>query len=291
MKNNSLRKKTDAGNIIFIAILSLWGVVLLYPFYNSLIISLVPQEIYIKTPFLLYPKNLSFASYAFILEWNTIMSGFKTTIFVTVLGTAYNILLTVAAAYALTKPMPGRKAITYIILLTMYLQGGLIPYYLLVRGLGLRDSIAVMIIPTGISIMYMLIMRSYFFTIPAEIEESAKIDGANDFIILFRIILPLCLPMLATIALYYAVDRWNEWWHGMLFITKVEKQPLQLMVRNMLQASTFITQFVPDSARRNIFPQGIQMAAVMVSMVPIICVYPFLQKYFVKGLVIGGVKM
>jgi putative aldouronate transport system permease protein len=173
----------------------------------------------------------------------------------------------------------------------MYFSGGLIPQYLLIaRTLNLTNSYASMVLPVGINIMYMLIMRSYFQNLPQEVEESAKIDGANDFVILFKIILPLSLPMLATITLYYAVDRWNEWWFGMLFIRSADKMPLQLQIRNIIQSSQVLTESLPATIFPNTFGMGIQMATIMTSVIPIMLLYPFLQRYFVKGLTLGAVK-
>ena len=171
----------------------------------------------------------------------------------------------------------------------MYFSGGLIPYYLVIKGLGLRNSLFVMIFPVGINIMYMLIMKSYFMTLPAEIEESAKVDGASEVQVLFRIILPLSLPMLATITLFYAVDRWNEWFLGMVFITSVGKMPLQLFIRNMLASVSDIVSSIPAATQIDVFGEGIQMACVIVTMLPI-AVFPFLQRYFVKGITLGAVK-
>lgn len=285
------RKKFDLPYILIVTILCLWGLIVLYPFYNSMLISIVPSEIYTKTPFLIYPKKIDFSAYLAVFSWPNIKYGFKTTIIVLIFGVMYNLFLTVLTAYALTKPMPGRKLFNYLIIFTMYFSGGLIPHYLLIaHTLKLSGSYLSMILPAGINIMYMLIMRSYFYTIPHEIEESATIDGANDLIILFRIILPLCLPMLATITLYYAVDRWNEWWFGMLFIRSPEKMPLQLHIRNIIQSSTALTDTIPQTLLPTTFAMGIQMATIMTSIIPIMIVYPFLQKYFVKGLTLGAVK-
>lgn len=285
------RRKLDLPHLAFIAMLCAWGLTIVYPFYNSVLISIVPMSVYTKTPFLFYPKKLDFGSYIYAFTWKSIWNGAFVTLIVTAAGTVYNLLLTVSTAYALSKRIPGRKFFNYMIIFTLYFSGGLIPFYILISNqLGLINTVLAMILPTGINIVYMLIMRSYFYTIPAEIEESAKLDGANDILILYRIVLPLCLPMLATIGLYYAVDRWNEWWLGMLFSQRVNVMPLQLFIRNMLQNSSLISNNPRISEHIQIFPVGIQMACIVITTVPIICVYPFLQKYFVKGLVLGGVK-
>lgn len=285
-----VKNKFDFSQLIIIAILTLWGLFIFYPFYNSFLISIVPMSVYTKTPFLFYPPKLDFGSYKFVLGWHSLANGFYVTTMVTLIGTIYNLFLTVMTAFALSKPIPGRKFFNYMIIFTMYFSGGLIPFYLVVKNLGLRNSILSMVLPTGIYIMYMLIMRSYFYTIPEEIEESARMDGAGEMRILFSLVLPLSKPMLATIGLYYAVDRWNEWWLGTLFITKTDLMPLQLLLRNMLMSTKVLTQYIPVSSKIVIFPEGIKMACVIVSMVPILCVYPFLQKYFAKGLVLGSVK-
>jgi putative aldouronate transport system permease protein len=281
----------DWPHTIFVIILCLWGLIILYPFYNSVLMSIVPMGTYLRTPFLFYPKKIDLDSFKFVFGWHAIWGGALVTVFITIVGTAYNVFLTVMTAYALSKKIPGRKFFNYMIIFTMFFQGGLIPYYLLIsHTLNLRNNIFSMILPTGIQILYMMVMRSYFQTIPAEIEESAKIDGANDAVILFKIVLPLCLPMLATISLFYAVDRWNEWWFGQLFITQISKMPLQLFIKNMLATSSVITNGIPVNLHISVFPEGIKMACIIVTAAPIICVYPFLQKYFVKGLVLGGVK-
>jgi len=239
---------------------------------------------------MLYPPRLDFSSYKFIFSWNSILHGFKTTLIIVVVGVAYNLFLTVTLAYVLSKPIPGGKIVNFFVVFTMFFQGGLIPGFLLIKGLGLIDTYGAMILPLGINVMNMIIMRSYFRTIPIELEEAARLDGAGEYTILFRIYLPLSAPMLATIGLYYGVDRWNEWYNGMLFMRSVEKLPLQLFVRNMLQSSATLINQVPESVRPKVFPEGIQMAAIVVTVVPIAIVYPFLQKYFVKGLTLGGVK-
>lgn len=290
MSKVKTNRKFDGYYTIFVAILCTWGLIILYPFYNAVLISIIPQATYIRTPFLFYPKVLDFSSYYYIFHWRSILDGFRTTVIVVLFGTPYNVLLTIFTAYALNKRIPGRKFFVYFIVFTMYFSGGLIPYYLQIKSLHLINSYAVMILPTGISIMYMLIMQSYFRTLPPEMEESAKMDGANDFTTLFKIILPLCKPMIATITLFYSVERWNEWYLGMLFVRNADMQPLQLLIRNMLQSSNEITNKIPVNVNKMIFPLGIQLAAIVITMLPIACVYPFVQKYFVKGLTLGAVK-
>ena len=217
------------------------------------------------------------------------MVRYRNSVFITVAGTLYSMLLTVLCAYALTKDIPGRRFVRFLIVFTMYFSGGIIPYFLIINGLGLTNSLWSMILPTGINVFYMLIVSNFFTGIPPSLEESAKIDGAGDFTILIRIILPLSLPILATFALYYAVDKWNEWWHGLLFIRKVEKQPLQLILRQIIQDAQFLSQqLLPGQEKPDVYGDSIKMAAVVVTMFPIMMLYPFLQRYFLSGLTAGS---
>jgi putative aldouronate transport system permease protein len=212
-------------------------------------------------------------------------------IIVTAGGTLYNMALTALCAFALTKPIPGRKVIRFLIVFTMYFSGGLIPYYLLIKDLGLAGSHLVMILPMGLNIMYMMIISNYFKSLPPSLEESAKIDGAHDWTVLFRIILPLSLPLLATFTLYYAVERWNEWYHAMLFLTKSDKWPLQNILRTIINDINFLaTQNIPGQKRPDVQGDTIKMSSIVVSMLPMMCLYPFLQRYFLSGLTLGAVK-
>ena len=286
------KKKISVSGFLIVLCLCLWGLVLLFPFYNSVLISLVPQHVFQRTPLLLYPKELTFDSYSYVFHSDLLLTGLRNTIFIVVVGTLYNVLLTVGAAYPLTKPIPGRRFFTFFIVFTMFFSGGMITFYLQIKNLHLVNTIWSMILPTGMSVTYLLIMESYFRTIPAEIEESARLDGANEIDVLFRIVLPLSLPMLATITLFYGVERWNEWYNGMLFISDVNKYPLQLLIMDMLQSTTSLQAAIPQAQQHQAaFSLGMQMAAVIASMLPIVCLYPFLQKYFVKGLTLGGVKL
>jgi putative aldouronate transport system permease protein len=277
----------DSVNIVFLCLL---GFIVLYPFYNSVLISFTPESVYVRTPFLLYPKAISLGSYNLVFKFKTIFTGYGVTLFITLAGVLYNMLLTVLMAYCFNKSFPGKKFLLLTVLFTMFFNGGLIPYYLLVRDLGLVDSLFSMILPTGVSITYMTVMRKYFAALPVELEESAKLDGGTDITILFRIIIPLAMPMIVTFMLYYGVERWNEWWNGMLFIKDPFLQPLQLVLRNIINSTA--NEMTSSILEANLIPftDGVKMASVVVTMAPIMCVYPFLQKYFVQGLAIGAVK-
>jgi putative aldouronate transport system permease protein len=290
-KRGRLNKFTAADAVIFV-ILTFYGLIIFYPFFNAVLVSIVPNTVYMRYQgFMIIPPAVQFDAYEFTFKSKLIWSGYANSLLVTVGGTVYNMLLTVFCAFALTKPIPGRKVIRFLIVFTMYFSGGLIPYYLLIKDLGLMGSYLVMILPMGINIMYMLIISSYFSSLPPSLEESAKMDGAHDWVILFRIILPLSLPLLATFTLYYAVERWNEWYHAMLFLTKTDKWPLQNILRTIINDINFLaTQNIPGMKRPDIQGDTIKMSSIVVSIVPLMCLYPLLQRYFLSGLTLGAVK-
>lgn len=289
--HRSKLNRLNAFDYILIVFLTVFALLILYPFYNSVCVSLVSQADYIKTRFMLYPRNITFESYFVVFKNGSIFDGMKVTLIITLVGVLYNMLLTVSLAYGFSKEFPGKKLFMMMIVFTMYFSGGLIPFYLLIKDLKLVDNIFSMILPSGVSIMYMTVIRQNFESLPAEFEESARIDGANDLTILFRILLPLSVPILVTFALYYGVERWNEWYNGMLFIRSFEKRPLQLVLRGIIQ-TTGQAMVTNELEQYNITPfsEGIKMACVVVTMTPIILVYPFIQKYFVSGMTVGAVK-
>ena len=289
--HRSKLNRLNAFDYILIVFLTVFALLILYPFYNSVCVSLVSQADYIKTRFMLYPRNITFESYFVVFKNGSIFDGMKVTLIITLVGVLYNMLLTVSLAYGFSKEFPGKKLFMMMIVFTMYFSGGLIPFYLLIKDLKLVDNIFSMILPSGVSIMYMTVIRQNFESLPVELEESARIDGANDLTILFRILLPLSVPILVAFALYYGVERWNEWYNGMLFIRSFEKRPLQLVLRGIIQ-TTGQAMVTNELEQYNITPfsEGIKMACVVVTMTPIILVYPFIQKYFVSGMTVGAVK-
>ena len=289
-KKSRLRRLNGVDYAIMVS-LALFALLILYPFYNSICVSLVSQADYIKSRFMLYPKNITFESYFVVFKNGSIFDGMKVTLLITVVGVLYNMLLTVSLAYGFSQEFPGKKFFLMMIVFTMYFSGGLIPFYLLIKDLKLVDNVFSMILPSGVSIMYMTVIRQNFESLPAELEESARIDGAGDLTILFRILLPLSVPILVTFALYYGVERWNEWYNGMLFIRSFDKRPLQLVLRGIIQ-TTGQAMVTNELEQYNITPfsEGIKMACVVVTMTPIMLVYPFIQKYFVSGMTVGAVK-
>ena len=274
--------------IIFV-ILAVFTLLIIYPFYNALLISLSPESVIESEPFLLFPKEITFASYEYVFKLDIIWSGFRVTMILLIIGTLYQLFFTTITGYALSRSnWFGKNFVMNMILVTMFFGGGLIPYYYLIRSLGLYDSILVMIIPGAIDTFNMLLMRNYFASLPKEMEESAKIDGANDFVIFLKIYLPLSLPMLATIGLFFAVGNWNSWYNGMLFIERNDLKPLQLVLREVIGKAK--SNIESGSTISETYPKGVQMAAIFFTIIPMMSFYPFLQRYFVKGIVVGAIK-
>lgn len=290
-KKNRIRR-FGAVDFILLFFLTLLALLILYPFYNAFLVSIVPNTIYMRYKgLMLWPPALTIEAYEFTFKSSLIWTGYRNSILITVFGTVYNMVLTILCAYALIKPIPGGKFIRFAIVFTMYFSGGLIPYYLLIRDIKLMDTLWSMVLPTGINIMYMLIISNYFKSLPPALEESAKIDGATDLRILWSIILPLSLPLLATFTLYYAVERWNEWYNAMLFVKSVDKWPLQNVLRTIINdVNMMATQNIPGQAKPDIQGDAIKMSSIIVAMAPIMCLYPFLQRYFLSGLTLGAVK-
>ncbi|GGG00105.1 ABC transporter permease [Paenibacillus albidus] len=238
------------------------------------------------------PLGFSLETYGAVFSNPMILLGYRNTLFIVIVGVALNLLLTSFAAYALSrKTLQYRKQLTLFIVFTMFFNGGLIPFYLLVRGLGITDTLWALILPTAISAFNLIIMRTSFEAVPDALEESAKIDGANDFGILFRIFLPLCKPVLAVVGLYYGVSHWNSWFNAMIFLQDRSLYPLQLILREILiigEANSMAEGASQDEII--ILGETLKYATIMVATLPIFLVYPLLQKYFVKGALIGAIK-
>ncbi|MEF2243659.1 MULTISPECIES: carbohydrate ABC transporter permease [unclassified Paenibacillus] len=284
-------KKNHIFNLINAVLLGACALLIIYPFYNVLLISVVSQKEYMQTPFMIFPKEITFEAYHFIFHNPRFYHGYINTLMILVIGVPYNMIITTCTAYALSRSnFPGKKLITSMVIFTMYFSGGMIPLYLLIKEMGLMNNLLAVILVSGANTFYMLLIRSYFQSISPAVEESAKIDGANDIVILIRIMLPLALPIMATIILFFSVDRWNEWFNAMLFIRDGDKWPLQLVLRSIISTTTVDMSSAGITIDRNIFSDGVKMAAIFITMAPIMVLYPFLQKYFMKGIMIGSEK-
>ena len=197
---------------------------ILYPFYNVVMVSFMTQKEYVRTPFVLFPKVLTLDAYKHVFSNPKIWSGYRSTLFIVALGVPFNMFLTVTLAYALSqKRFPGKKIFNFLVVFTMYFNGGVIPLYLLVKDLGMMGSLSSVVLTYGVSVYYMIIIKNYFLGIPHSLQEAAKIDGANDLVIMLRIYLPMSTPVLATFLLFFLVDRWNTWYEAMLYLTDAKK--------------------------------------------------------------------
>jgi len=294
MKKNNLFQRYKAFDIGLVFFFILLSILAIYPFYNVLIVSVANTLSTAKhTPYLL-PYVFDLTGYQTLMSDIKFFRAILVTLFTTLAGTTINMLLSVTAAYVLSRRnLIGRNMFLSLIVFTMLFSGGLIPTYLVVKDMGLINNIWVLVLPTAISTYYLIIMKNYFLTLPESLIEAARIDGANEAYILVRIILPISKPFMATFALFYAVERWNEWYHAMLYISKSNLRPLQIYLREVLinmsnELSSMAQQML--STTQKAYMPSIQMAAIVVTTVPILCVYPFVQRHFVKGIMVGGVK-
>ena len=280
-------------NVFNITVLALIGLTCLYPFLYVLSISLSTATEASREGFHLYPREVSLTSYRMVLSNPAIIAGFTNTLLRTVLGTILTLFATCVAAYPLArKEMPHRSMFTFIILFTMLFSGGMVPNYLLIKKLGLINSVWSLVLPSLVTAFNVIIVKNFFQSLPESLAESAKIDGAGEFTILTRIYIPLSKPVLATVALWTAVMHWNSWFDALLYITDEKRQVLQVMLqRIVIESSTQLMEMgITDTSVVQFTAETIKSATIIVTILPIICVYPFLQKYFVKGVLLGGVK-
>lgn len=283
----------DVINVLFMVFLML---ITLYPFLYVLFASLSnPLRLYSHTGLLLHPLGFSLKGYQFVLNYRSIWTGYLVTLFLATVGTACTLVSSLLFAFVLSKKDSMLHGFfTFAAVFTMYFSGGMIPTYLIVNDLGLVDSLWALILPGLISTYYVIILRTAIMGIPKEMTESAELDGANDIIILIRILLPLIVPTIAAISLFIVVGYWNSWTNALLYIRDSKKQPLQMVLRQILvnndmsaaAGSGASNRSGEDSATRML----LKYATIIVSVLPIICVYPFLQKYFTKGVMIGALK-
>jgi putative aldouronate transport system permease protein len=283
-----------AFNIVNFIILGLVALITFFPLYYVFVISFTSPTEYYKGGFILFPKEWSLASYKYLFTTDAFTTAIGNSTYLAVVGTALSLLVTSGLSYALSrKRFLGRKPILLLILLSTLFNPGIIPPYLLVRELGLINNTWALILPVLTSGWYVLLMKGFFDSIPTSLEEAARIDGCNDLTVWLRIILPLSLPSLAAFGLFYAVTYWNTFFTAILYINDFDLQPLQVLLQNMLiDASTAAggAAALEMVSEQRLPPETLKMAAVVVATVPILLVYPFLQKHFAKGAMIGSVK-
>ena len=288
IKRTTGQKIFDVGNHIFVLFMV---VITLYPCIYVLAASFSdPNEVLRSGGLLLWPKGFQAETYGLVMQNRMIFVGYKNTLFYVIVGTAINLILTILGAYAFSrKNVPGVGVMMLLITFTMFFRGGMVPEFLINRSLGIYDNRWAVILPYAMSVYNLIIMRTFFSNIPASLEESAKIDGANDFVILFRIFVPLAVPSIAVVGLYYGVGHWNSYMRALIYLRDRELFPLQVVLREiLLQNQNEALQSATDTTFA--YAENLKYAPIVVSTVPILCVYPFLQRFFVKGVMIGAVK-
>lgn len=280
----------DWSNTLFLILLSL---VTLYPFFYVLVASVSDPTWMMQVRGLIwYPKGFSLEAYKLVFNNPSITTGYLNTLLYVTMGTALNILMTSLGAYALSRQnVMWRNPVMFLIVFTMFFNGGLIPTYLLIHDLGMVNTRWALIIPSAMSAYNLIIMRTSFQSVPVSLEESAKLDGANDFTILFRVILPLSMPVVAVMILFYGVAHWNSWFSALIYLRTRELYPLQLILREILITSSTESMMTSvGGVDKTPIGETIKYATIIVATVPILLLYPFLQKYFVKGVMIGAIK-
>lgn len=274
-------------NIIFMAFMI---VITLYPFWYCITCSLSKDIVGNTATLMLWPKGFSLDAYVAVFKNPIILTGYKVTIFVVIVGTVFNLIMTTIAAFLLTrKDFAIKGFLTWMMLITMYFGGGMIPTYIIyVQVLGLQDSLLALILPGAVSVYNMIVMRTNFQGIPSSLEESVKVDGGNDMHVLWHIIVPLSKAVMSVMVLFYGVGHWNSWFNALLYIKSEDKIPLQLALRSILIQEQLNTG--ANASDQMGLAENIKFATILVATVPILLVYPFIQKYFVKGVMIGAVK-
>ncbi len=289
-----LNRKITTGDIILAVLMILWGIIIAYPFYNSVLVSFMSEAEYMRHPFALFVSKPTITAYEEIFGDSKFFNGYRSTLIILAIKLPISVAITAAMGYALSrKRFPFSKLINNMTVFTMYFGGGVIPMYLLMKQYGLLGKYASVIIVGIFGVYNMILIKNFFYTIPDSLEESAKIDGANDLQIFIRIYAPIAKPILATVSLFVAVGIWNEWYNAMIYLTDSSKWPLQLVLRDIINTATSnIKEDMQgeELIQKETFALNVQMAAIVVTMLPIMLVYPFLQKYFMSGITIGAVK-
>ncbi len=274
------------------AVLIVLGFLMLFPFVYVIAVSFSSYKDVVGGGLILFPTHPTTEAYRAIFKGGIVTHALWVSVGLTLIGTAVNMLMTVTMAYGLSRPgMPGSRAVLAIVLVTLLFTAGIIPNYLLVKNLGLINSYGSLVLPEAINAFNLVILRQFFMSLPPELLESARLDGASDLWVLLRIILPLSKPVLAVVALFYGVAHWNDFFAATLYLNDANKWPIQLVLRQYVLQGSALTSAVNLDPNQPAPPtQTIQMAVVVIATVPILIVYPFLQRYFTRGVLTGAIK-
>ncbi|NOU62483.1 ABC transporter permease subunit [Paenibacillus sp. LMG 31461] len=291
MANTRKLRKHPIGDSLNIIVMLLLCAIMLYPFWQTVVASFMSESEYLTSRFKLIVTAPTFASYKQIFQDGTIFIHLRVTFLITVIGTAVALFMTAYSAYGLSKTFKGSKIVMFLIVMTMFMNAGLIPDYMNYKELGLINNFAVYIIPYMINTFYLIIMRSTFMEFPKELEEAARIDGCNDFRIFFTIVLPLSKPILAAIGLFFMVSFWNTYMQSVFFVTDKELKTVQEYLQKMISSTQDLESIMlVESGEEGFSSETIRLANIVMVLLPIIAVYPFLQKFFVNGIMMGSLK-
>ncbi len=284
--------KITVSTIVRTSLLLLILLATVYPFIYMLSVSLSSDIYVLKNEVTFYPKGFNLKMYGFVFSDERIFTSYRNTILYVAVGTVISLAVTCAGAFALSKKrLLFNKAFSIMIVITMFFGGGMIPTYLTVKGLGIYDTLWAIVLPGAVSTWNLMVMKTFFVQFPGEIEESGRIDGLNDIGIFWYLVLPVSKAILATIGLFYAVSLWNSYLAPLIYLNTPEKYPLQIILREiLLSGSSFNNDVVSVGGDGVVVEEALKYATAIVSIIPIIAVYPFLQKYFVKGVMVGSVK-
>lgn len=283
-------KKTwfDGVNVLLMVLLL---VITLYPLYYMGIVSISSGGAVSRGEVLWLPKDINLQAYKYVFDDPAVLRSYGNTILYTALGTLISLVLTTLCAYPLSrKQFYGRAVFSLFVIFTMFFDGGLIPRFMVVHGLGMVDTIWALVIPTAISVFNMILMRTFFEQIPEALHESATVDGAGEYRTLLQIVLPLSMPVMATMFLFYAVGQWNSFFPALIYLNEKELYPLQIILRNIVIQGDMASQTTQMGADMATMSATIKYAVVFVAILPVLCIYPFVQKYFVQGAMLGSVK-
>jgi putative aldouronate transport system permease protein len=288
-----MKKKISVFNFLNGFIMVLISITMLYPFINTIAKSLSSEISIMSGQVYLFPVDFTWGAYSKVILSSQFLISLKNTLFITIVGSIISLAITMSAGFAFSRKLMGKRVLFIIVLITMFFSGGMIPLFLQVKGLGLYNTLWALILPHAFSPYNMILARNFFASLPYGVLESGTIDGCNDIKLFFHIALPMSKPILATLALFVMVGNWNVFMQGILYLDKANLYPLQVYVRNVvfgysLSLDKSMAEKAASEAQQGV--ESIKSAVLMISSLPIICVYPFMQKYFVKGINMGAVK-
>ena len=285
------KKRVSVWTVLIYAFIVLFTLACLFPIVYEVLLSFASKEDYLQSDFLIFPVHFNFENYKIILLQDRIPIAFLISVFLTAVNLVYSMAIDILAAYVLAqRDLPGRKIFFTFLLIPMFFSGGLVPFYLTLRSLNLTNNLLGLILPFGVGGFNVILLRNFFAQVPNDIIESAKLEGVSDFRVLWQFILPLSKAGIATISLFILVGKWNDWYWPMILLKEDTLFPLALELRNVLNSTR--ADLIPDGSvdMNVIFAEGRNAAMIIVALLPIMAIYPFLQKNFVKGIMIGAIK-